>query len=92
MEQHVPHALLDLAVIEEVSLDTWKDIFEEIGYPVGLARRTLTHDQIEKHLAGGSRVPDLVEILQAIHDLGSEAGREVLLEAEGAATGRRSRR
>lgn len=70
----VPSMLLDLVAIEEVPIVVWRRAFEVVGYPPGLTARTLSHDAVVDHVLSGQVSTELIELLQVLHDLGTDGG------------------
>lgn len=76
--EQVPTLLLDAVVIEEVPIALWQKVFTQIGYPPGIKPADLSHDAILEHVQEGKTSPELIEVLQAIHDLGTDAGADAV--------------
>lgn len=74
----VPTALLDVTEIEEVPLAIWILVFEEIGYPFGLTKDTLTVDGVLTYVRGNAVTAELIEVLQTMHDLGTDSGADAI--------------
>lgn len=70
----VPIDLLDAVVIEEVSDALWKRVFDLLGYPPGLNARSLSAQAVVDHIARDGVSDDLVDVLRAIHELGTDDG------------------
>jgi len=79
----LPLAYLDAAVIEEVSLDTWKDVFDFVGWPDSLMgrRASFTHENVLEAFQNDDPSDHLLQALEALHDLGTEAGRDAIVTA-----------
>lgn len=79
----LPLAYLDAAVIEEVSLDTWKDVFDFVGWPVSLMdrRASFTHENVLQAFQKDDPSDHLLQALETLHDLGTEAGRDAIVTA-----------
>lgn len=77
----LPLAYLDAAAIEEITLDAWHDLFEAVGWPQSLKERTLSHDTIRESFACDDPPDGLLLALEAVHGLGTDVGRDALLEA-----------
>lgn len=77
----LPLAYLDAAAIEEVPLDAWRELFGVVGWPSSLTAESLSHDIIRTSFEHDEPTNGLLLALEAIHDLGTDAGREALLEA-----------
>lgn len=74
----VPTILLDLVAIEELPLALWRRVFEVVGYPSGLSPTNLSHAAIIDHVGGGDVSEQLIEVLQVLHDIGTESGLEAM--------------
>jgi hypothetical protein len=79
----LPLAHLDAAVIEEVSLDTWKDVFDFVGWPDSLMgrRASFTHENVLEAFQKDEPSDHLLQALETLHDLGTEAGRNAIVTA-----------
>ena len=79
----LPLAYLDAAVIEEVSLDTWKDVFDFVGWPKSLMgrRASFTHENVLEAFQKDDPSDHLLQALETLHDLGTEAGRDAIVTA-----------
>lgn len=77
----LPIAYLDAAAIEEISLELWNELFEVVGWPESLEPGSLDHESILASLERDEPSEGLLLALEAVHDLGSDDGREALLEA-----------
>lgn len=76
-----PLAFLDAAAIEEVPISLWKSLFEAIGSPPTLGNGELTHADIVRSLTEDAPTDELLLALEAVHQLGTEEGREAIVEA-----------
>lgn len=74
-------AYLDASAIEETPLDAWRELFEVVGWPSSLKGLSLSYDALRASFAGDDPPDGLLLALEAIHGLGTEAGRDALLEA-----------
>jgi hypothetical protein len=74
---------LDAAAIEEVPIEVWKDIFDTVGWLPSLAsiRDSFGHQDIRDALTKDTPSDGLLQALEVLHTLGSEAGREAILSA-----------
>lgn len=74
---------LDAAAIEEVPIEVWKDIFDTVGWLPSLAsiRDSFGHQDIRDALQKETPSDGLLQALEVLHTLGSEAGREAILSA-----------
>ncbi len=52
-----------------------------IGYPGGLNRDELTHESLWRVLLYEQLEPEVVDLVETLYELGSEKGREVLVQA-----------
>ena len=79
----VPLAHLDASVIEEVSLDLWRELFDAVGWPVSLAgkKREFSHEDVLQAFEQGESNDDLLLALEALNELGTEVGREAIVDA-----------
>ena len=79
----LPLAYLDAAVIEEVSLDTWKDVFDFVGWPNSLmaSRASFTHENVLQAFQKDDPSDHLLQALETLHSLGTEAGRDAIVTA-----------
>lgn len=72
--------LRDLVPIEEVTVDTWSDVFARIEYPTAVSRATLSHERIEAAVDEGTISQELADLLQVLHELGTSAGVDLLYQ------------
>ena len=77
----LPLAYLDASAIEEVPLDAWHDLFEVVGWSSSLKAQSLSYDAIRASFDHDEPTEGLLLALEAVHGLGTDAGREALLEA-----------
>jgi hypothetical protein len=79
----LPLAYLDAAAIEEVPIEVWKDVFDNVGWPPSLAsqRDSFGHKDILRSFAEDSPTDGLLQALEALHALGTETGREAIMAA-----------
>ncbi len=79
----LPLAYLDAAAIEEVPIDLWKDVFDVVGWPPSLAsmRESFGHEDVLRAFTQDEPTDNLLQALEALHTLGTEAGREAILSA-----------
>ena len=79
----LPLAYLDAAAIEEVPTDVWKDVFDAVGWPSSLAgmRESFDHKDILSAFAQDVPTDSLLQALEALDSLGTEAGREAIAAA-----------
>ncbi|MGH7603319.1 MAG: hypothetical protein ACRENK_04885, partial [Gemmatimonadaceae bacterium] len=70
-------AFFDAAVIEEVPIDLWREVFDATGWPAALTskRASFTHEDVLPALQD-SPSDSLLQALETLHTLGTEAGRE----------------
>ena len=78
-----PLAYLDRAAIEEVPIDTWKDVFDALGWSRSLTKKrdALGYDDILNSFAQDEPSDDLLHALEALSSLGTEEGREAIISA-----------
>ena len=68
----LPSAFLDLAPLEEVSLDAWKLLFEKTGLPNEFNASRLSHEAIHEYLTTAApSIEHLVSFLPAIRATGN---------------------
>jgi hypothetical protein len=79
----LPLAYLDGAVIEEVPIDVWRDVFEATGWPESLASKhsSFGHEDVLRALGQDNPSDNLLQALETLHTLGTETGREAILSA-----------
>ena len=79
----LPLALLDAAVIEEVPVDLWKDVFDVVGWPPSLASQngSFGHEDILRAFDRDPPSDSLLQVLEVLHTLGTEAGRDAIQTA-----------
>ncbi len=79
----LPLAYLDVAVIEEVPVEVWTDVFETTGWPMSLAgkKNSIAHADIVEALRGDPPSDELLHALETLHEFGSEAGRDAIITA-----------
>ena len=73
-------AFTDLSVIEEVSLPLWRELFDAVGWLESLRAKadSMTHDEIVDALQQDTPSDELLQALEALHNLGTSAGREAI--------------
>jgi hypothetical protein len=79
----MPLVFFDRAVIEEVPLDGWKDLFDAVGWPQSLtgSRNILTHDGIWQALQTDTLSDEFLQALETLQGLGTQTGREAIVGA-----------
>jgi len=79
----LPLAYLDAAVIEEVPIEVWREIFEATGWPESLEskRSSFGHQDVLHALEQDNPTDNLLQALETLHTLGTEAGREAIVSA-----------
>ncbi len=79
----VPLAFIDESVIEEISLSLWRSLFDALGWPESLKAKiaSLVHPDVLRYLESEAPDSELLEALDVIHTLGTEAGREAIAAA-----------
>jgi hypothetical protein len=81
MAEAFPTQFHDLAALEELPPKKWRDLCEAFGYPPGLNSTNVCGARIHDALAQGVVFGDeLIDALNAIYDLGTDMGREQLVE------------
>jgi hypothetical protein len=68
----------DIAVLRELSLDAWKSVFTAAGEP---ARAATSYEDLWRSLTTDAPGEELQDALEVIHELGTDAGRELLTSA-----------
>jgi hypothetical protein len=76
----IPLAFADQAVIEEVPLPLWRELFDELGWPASLRGRgeSLTHDEITDAFQRDIPSDELLLAIEALHNLGTPEGKETI--------------
>jgi hypothetical protein len=76
----IPLANMDSAVLEEVPISLWTELFEAVGWPDSLAtmRTTFTHDDVLEAIQRDRLSDELLLALETLHNLGTPAGREAI--------------
>ena len=76
----LPLMYLDASVIEEVPLSLWRDVFATVGWPASLGDKEgrCTHGDVLEALRNDDLAADLLYVLEILHTLGTEAGREAI--------------
>ena len=76
----LPLAYHDASAIEEVPLALWREAFEPLGWPASLTDKqaTFTHDDVRDAIRNDDLTDNLLQALEALHTLGTEAGREAI--------------
>ncbi|MGC4052854.1 MAG: hypothetical protein QM757_26300 [Paludibaculum sp.] len=79
----LPLAFLDITAVEEVSIDLWRDVFEATDWPTTLSakRTSFGHEDVLRALEQDNPSDDLLQALETLDTLGTEAGREALISA-----------
>jgi hypothetical protein len=79
----LPTSLHDLGAISELPAESWETLFEAAGWPAGIVRgRKLEPEGILRALTGADNLPEvLLDALDVLHHLGTDAGREALRAA-----------
>jgi hypothetical protein len=65
----------------EIDVSTWRALIAAAGEPARLNGTTLTHDDLWQSLTTVEPGPDLLDALEAIHELGTDQGRDLLSNA-----------
>ena len=76
----LPLIYLDASAIEEVPLPLWREAFEMLGWPASLGDKqaTFTHDDARDAILNDDLADNLLQALEILHTLGTEAGREAI--------------
>ena len=71
---------LDASAIEEVPLTLWKEVFEAFGWPTSVAGKwpSFTHEDVQLAFRNDNLTDNLLQALEVLHTLGTEAGREAI--------------
>lgn len=79
----LPLAYLDAAAIEEVPVDLWQDVFDAVGWPPSLASKngSFGHEDILRALERDPPSDSLLQVLEVLHTLGTETGRDAIQAA-----------
>jgi hypothetical protein len=79
----LPIAYLDTAAIEEVPIDAWKEVFDAVGWPPSLAnnRESFEHKDVVHAFGQDEPTDGLLQALEVLETLGTEAGREAIVSA-----------
>ncbi len=77
----LPSSFHDLTAFMEVAPATWRAVLDIAGETHRLAGETLTQEELLASLTAEPPGPELRDALEAIHELGSDAGRELLQQA-----------
>ena len=79
----LPLAYLDAVAIEEVPIDVWKEVFDVVGWPPSLAstRESFVYEDVLHAFEQDEPTDNLLQALEALHTLGTEAGREAIMSA-----------
>ena len=82
----LPLAYFDAAVVEEVPIDLWQQMFDTVGWPASLRSRrdTFTHADVLEAFMRDEPTDDLLQLLEVLHTLGTEAGADAIHAALGA--------
>lgn len=77
----IPLSYFDQTAIEEVPLDLWHEVFDVAGWPSSVAdnRDAFTHADVTEAIRRDELSDDLLYALEALHTLGTEAGREAIV-------------
>lgn len=79
----LPLAYLDAAVVEEVPVDLWRQLFDEVGWPATLAsrRQDFGHADVLAAFEQDTPSDELLQALETLHVLGTETGCEAIVTA-----------
>lgn len=79
----LPLAYLDATVIEEVPVDLWRKLFQEIGWPESLVGRknSFAHKDVLDSFEHDDPADELLQAIEALHALGTESGRDAIISA-----------
>jgi hypothetical protein len=77
----IPLAHMDSAVLEEVPIPLWTELFEAVGWPQSLAPKratTFTYDDVLAAIQSDRLNDELLLALETLHRLGTPEGRETI--------------
>jgi len=79
----LPLAFLDATAVEEVSIELWHRLFDQVGWPSSLDERrdVFVHTDVVSALESDALSDELLQALEALHTLGTEAGSEAIVNA-----------
>jgi hypothetical protein len=77
----LPLAYLDAAAIEEIPMDLWRKLLDAVGWPPSMSPAAFTHDELLRSLHRDTPSDELLLALETIHSLGTEGGRDAIVEA-----------
>lgn len=79
----LPLAHLDSAVIQEVPVDVWKEVFGALGWPASLEtiQGCFGHDDVVNAFHRDDLSDELLQALETLDKLGTEAGRDAIVSA-----------
>lgn len=79
----LPLAYLDAAVVEEVPIDLWRQVFDQVGWPASLdsRRQTLSHAAIVDAFARDEATDEMLQLFEVLHTLGTDAGVDAIQAA-----------
>ena len=76
----LPLSYLDASAIEEVPVDLWRTVFDELGWPSSLdnKRATFSHRDVQEAIRNDDLTDNLLQALETLHTLGTDEGREAI--------------
>lgn len=79
----LPLAYFDAAVVEEVPIDLWRQLFNAVGWPATLAARQqdFAHADVLAAFEQDAPSDELLQALETLHVLGTEGGCEAIMAA-----------
>ncbi|HEU4538382.1 MAG TPA: hypothetical protein VFS00_29885, partial [Polyangiaceae bacterium] len=77
----LPTAFHDVIALMEVTLPTWRRVFEAAREATRLRGRAPTYEQLWRSLTHEPPADELLDALEVIAELGTEAGRDLLRQA-----------
>lgn len=79
----IPLAYLDAAVVEEVPVDLWRQLFDVVGWPATLTgrRQDFEHADVLAAFERDTPSDDLLQALETLNVLGTEVGCEAIMTA-----------
>ena len=79
----LPLAYLDASAIAVVAIELWKDVFDAVGWPASLAekRDSFEHNEVLTALERDTPTDELLQALEVLHSLGTDAGRDAIIAA-----------
>lgn len=77
----LPTGFHDVTALMEVTTVTWRSVLNAAGESARLNGETLTHDRLWESFTSDAPGKELLDALEVIHELGTDAGRDLLEQA-----------